>query len=87
MVERETVARIKRQQDRVIDRRGLNFEIEALAKALANREAERPIEADTERCVNHDLSTAEPIEEPLDYERALVGNRPERRQTASHVGD
>src|SRR5579872_3374268 len=77
-VELKTVTRIQREQDAVVDRRRLDFEIERLAQAFSNREAEAAIEADSKRGVDDDLGAAEAVEEALDDDGGCVGNRAER---------
>ncbi len=84
-LERKAVARVQREQHAVVDRRGLDFEIERLAQALANREPQPAIEPNSERRVDDDLRAAEAVEEALDDHRLLVGNRAERLDPAAHV--
>ena len=85
--EREAVPRIEREQACVIDRGGLNLEIEVLAKLLANREAEPTIKANSERRVDDDLRAAEAIEEALDHDVALVGHDAQRGDAAANIVD
>ena len=74
------MARIERQQDRVVDRRSLDFEVERLAQPLAYREAEAAIEADAEGRMNDYLSATEAVEETLDDEVIVDRERrPARR--------
>ncbi len=81
------MARIQRQQNAVVDRGRLDFEIEGLAQAFSNREAEAAIEADSEWGVDDDLGAAEAVEEALDDDGLCVGNRAERLDpTADVVG-
>jgi len=81
------VARVQRQQRAVVDRRGLDFEIEGLAQALANRQSERPIRAHSQRRVNYDLGAAQSVEETLGHDRMLVGNRAQRGEPPPDVRD
>ena len=74
--------RVEREQTRIVDRGGLNFEIEVLAKLLANRETKRAIEANSKRRVDDDLRSAEAIKEAFDHEVVLVGHRAECRDAA-----
>ena len=86
-LERKAMARVEREQHRVVDRRGLDFEVERLAKAFADRQPQPAVDAHPERRVNHHLGAAEAVEEALDHQRALVGNRAERALAAAHVID
>src|SRR6202022_2543584 len=70
VIERETVARVEREQHGVVYGGGLDFEVEALAQPFADGETEAAVEADAEGRMNHDLSAAEAVEETLDYEGA-----------------
>src|SRR5208337_3569299 len=63
----------------------LYFEIERLAQALSNREAESAIEANSKWGVDDDLRAAQAVEEALDDDGLFVGNRAERLDAATHV--
>src|SRR5580704_2903108 len=83
VLERKTMLRVERNQTRVVDRRGLNFEIETLTEAFSDREAKPSIEADSERRMDDDLRSAEPVEEALDDDRILARNSSQSRHAAS----
>src|ERR1700683_4151798 len=85
--ERKAVACVERDQTRIVDRGSLDFEVEALAKALTNRETEASIEADSERRVDYDLGAAEPIEEALDDDSIFAGNGSQSCCAAPHEID
>ncbi len=65
-VEREAVHRAERDHDRVLERRGLELEIEAAAETLAQREAPGAIHARPEWRVDHEMRVARLVEEPLE---------------------
>ena len=66
LVEREAVHRAERDHDRVLERRGLELEVESAAEALAQRESPRAVHARAERRVDHEMRVAGLVEEPLE---------------------
>src|SRR5258707_14141995 len=79
------MARVEGEQHRVINRGGLNSEVERLTKALAERQSQPAVYGHAERRMNHHLGSAKTVEEALDHDRALVGYRAERTVAAAHV--
>src|SRR2546426_3422510 len=74
VVQREAVLRPERQYDGVLGCRRLQLEVEAATKALAQREAPRPVHTAAERRVQHELHPACLVEEPLEHQRLLRGD-------------
>ena len=72
VVERKTVARRQRQDDRILGRRRLQLEIERAAESLAQREAPRAIDAAAERRMDDELHAARLVEEALHRELVLA---------------
>ena len=66
--------RTKRQDDRVLSRRGLQLEVEGAAEALAQRQSPGAVDAAAERRVQHQLHPACFIEEPLEHQDLLGGD-------------
>src|SRR5208282_5436924 len=85
LLERKAVARIQRQQRAVIDGRSLNFEVERLAEALAQRETQPAVEANSEWSMDDDLRATEAVEKTLDHDALFVGNRAQRCHPATDV--
>src|SRR6266851_818735 len=81
------MARIEREQDRVVDSRSLDFEIKALAQALSQRESQAAVDPYAARRMNHYLRAAESVEEPFYDQRVLVGYRAQRRYTSADIVD
>src|SRR5438874_11247272 len=77
VLERKAVLRTERQDDGIFRRRRLELEVEAAAEALAERETPRAIDAAAERRVEHQLHSARFVEEPLQDETLLRGDRAE----------
>ena len=77
----------ERQHDRVFGGRRLQLEIERPAEALAQREPEGAVDARPERRVQHQLHAAALVEEALDHERLLRGERAERAPSRREVLD
>src|SRR5208282_1197070 len=75
------------EQHAIVGRRGLDLEIERLAEPFAQREPQSAVEPDSERRMDYDLRAAEPVEEALDHDRMVVGNRAERVEASPHVSD
>lgn len=86
-VEREAVRERQRQDDRVVGRGRLQFEVEAAAEALTQREPPRAVDAAAERRMNHQLRAARLVEETLHHERVLGRQRAQRRARAREVID
>ena len=85
LVERETVRRRKRQDDRVFRRRSLQLEVELAAKALAQRQAPGAVDAAAQRRVDHELHAARFIEEALEDDSLQRRQRAQRRLRGSKV--
>jgi hypothetical protein len=76
--ERERVLLAQRDEDAVVGGGGLQFEIEAAAEALAQREAPGAIDARSERRVDHQLHAAAFVEEAFGHHAGIGGHRAER---------
>src|ERR1700757_2553758 len=83
----EAVRLRQRQNDVVLGRRRLELEIEFPAKALAQRQPPRPVEAAAVRRVDHQLGATSFIKEALDDERVLGRQNAERGVTRGQVFD
>ena len=66
--QRERVLRPERQQDRVVRRRGLQLEVEATTKLLAQAHAESAVDPGPEGRVNDQLHAAGLVEEALGHQ-------------------
>src|SRR6516164_5232877 len=77
----------QRQNDVVFGRRCLQLKIEFAAKALAQREPPRSVEAAAVRRMDHQLGATNFIEEALDDERVLRRQNTERGVTRDEVFD
>ena len=55
---------------------GLQFEIEAAAEPLAQRQAPGPIDPRAQRRMDHQLHAARLVEEPLEDDLLAVGTSP-----------
>ena len=84
--ERERMARRQRQHDRVLGRRGLQFEVELAAEALAQGQAPGAVDAAAERRVDHQLGAARLVEEALQHDAAMGGQLAQRRLRGGEVG-
>src|SRR5204863_6036933 len=65
--EREAVRLPEREYDRVLDRRGLQLEVELTTKALPQRQTPGAIDAVAERRMDDELHAAGSIEEALEH--------------------
>ena len=77
----------QRDEDSVVGSRRLQFEIEAPAEALAQREAPGAIDARSEGRVDHQLHAATFVEEALRHHTGVGRHRAERVASALSVGD
>src|SRR5258708_17144489 len=78
-LQRKTVHGRERKDDRVFRRRGLQFEIELAAEALAQGQAPRAIDAIAVRRMDDELGTAAFVEETLHDQTLLCGQQAEPR--------
>ena len=84
--EREAVLRAEREDDGVVVRRRLQLEVEGHAEALAQCEAERPVDPPTEGGVDDELRALALVEAALDHD-ALAGREvTERIEPGGAVG-
>ena len=83
--QRERVLRPQRQHQRVFGGGGLQLEVELAAETLAQGEPPGLVDAAAERRVQHELHAAGLVEEPLEHERVLRGNHPERAPAFGEV--
>jgi hypothetical protein len=86
-LERKRVLVGEREHDAVVGRRGLQFQIERTAEALAKRQAPRAIDARAERRVQDELHPSGFVEESLGDDRAIGRNDAENRFAGADVGD
>src|SRR5262249_22589306 len=75
--ERERVLRTKRQEQRVLCCRGLQFEVELAAETLPQGEAPRLVDAAAKRRVQDELHAPGFVEESLQHESALARDHAE----------
>src|SRR5207302_3976536 len=68
-VEREGMHRPEREDERLLARRGLQLEVEALAEFLPERQAPGLVDAAAKGRVQHELHAARFVEEALEDER------------------
>ena len=73
--------------DAVVGGRGLEFEVEAPAEALAQGEAPGLIQSAAEGSVEDELLASAFVEEALGDERRLGGDSAENRAAVDDVGD
>ena len=85
--ERKGVLLGQRDHDAVVGGRGLQLEIERAAEALAQRQSPGPIDARSERRVDHQLHAAAFIEEALGHHGLLGRQRVQRGHARQNVGD
>ncbi len=85
--EREGVLLGERNVDAVVGGGGLQLEIERAAEALAQRQSPGPIDARSERRVDHQLHPAAFIEEALGDHGLLRRQGVERRRARQHISD
>ena len=78
-VEREAVLGAEREHDRVVAGGGLELEVEGGAEALAQCQAEAPVDAAAERGVHHHLHAAGLVEEPLEHDVVAGRERAQAR--------
>ena len=78
-VEGEAVLGAEREHHRVVIGGGLELEVEGGAEALAQRQAQAPVDAAAQRGVHHHLHAARLVEEPFEHD--VVSGR-ERAQLA-----
>src|SRR5438270_8928780 len=83
--QRKGMLRAQGQHDCFVSRRGLQFEVERTAKALAQSESPRAIDANPERGMDHQLHAAGFIKEPLHHQRVLRWNDPERSVNGAEI--
>ena len=83
--QREAVAGRQRQHDRVFGRRGLQFEVELAAEALAQRQAPRAVHARAEGRMQDELRAAGFVEEALQHDALLRRHGAERGDLAREV--
>ena len=86
-LERKGVLVGKREHDAVVGRRRLQFQIKRSAKALAQRQAPRAVDARAERCVQDQLHATGFVEESLGHDRRVGGDNAENRLAGAHVDD
>ena len=87
ILEREAVLRSQRQDDGVFGCRRLQLEVEAAAEALAQREAPGPVDPAAERRVQDQLHPARLVEEPLQDQAFLRGDRAENDAGRAQILD
>src|SRR5689334_10207638 len=86
-VEGKSMLFAERDADSVVGSRRLQFEIEALAEALAQGKAPCAVDARSERRVQDELHSARFIEESFRHHGIGGGHRPEGRSTGPQIGD
>ena len=89
--QREAVVRAERQHDGVVAGGRLQLEVEGAAELLAQRQPERPVDPAAEGGVHHELHPAGVVEEPLEHDAVLGGQRaehgaPDREVVDDHRG-
>ena len=85
--EREAVLGPEGEDHGVVVRRGLQLEVERDAEPLAQRQAQRPVDAATEGRVDDQLRPLAVVEAALDDESLPGREVPQRRQAGGAVGD
>ena len=80
-LEREAVLRAEREEHAVVGRGGLELEVERATEALAHEQAERAVDARTERGVHDELHAARLVEEALRDDAARRRQRAERQSS------
>src|SRR4030095_16353735 len=81
----EAVRRRQRQHDGVFGGCRLQLEVELEAKALAKRQSPRAVDAAAERRMDDELHAAALVEESLENDGGLRGQRTERGLRARQV--
>ncbi len=79
--------RTQRQHDAVLDRRGLQLEVELAAEALAQRQPPGAIQTRAHRRMNHQMRVAHLIEKSLQYDVVRGGQAAERGLGGRQVFD
>ena len=87
LLEREAVHGAERQHDRVLERGGLQLEVEASAKALAQRQAPRAVDARAERRMHDEVRVAGLVEEALEHDALRRRQHAERGLRGAQVLD
>src|SRR5262245_17317785 len=77
----------EREQQRVLGGRGLQLEIELPAEPLAQRQRPCPVDAASERRMEHELHAAGLVEEAFQDQRLLRRDYPERLSPGLEVLD
>ncbi len=85
VLEREAVRRPEREHDAVLERGGLELEVELAAEALAQREAPGPVDARAEGRVDDEVGVAHVVEEALEHDGVERRQRAERRLAGGEV--
>ena len=86
LLQREAVGRAEREHDAVLERRGLQLEVELAAEALAERQAPGPVQARAEGRVDDEVRVPHFVEEALEDQRAARGQHAERGPGRGQVG-
>src|SRR5262249_8291778 len=84
-VQRKRMLRAQGQDDRVIGRGGLQFEIKRAAKAFAEGQAPGAVETRAKRRMDDELHAAGLIKEPLEHEGLLRREHAQRPVTVEEV--
>ncbi len=87
LFEREAVLEPEREHDRLVVRGRLQLEAEPATEPLAEREAERAVDAAAEGRVDHELHPAALVEEALEHDAPLGGHGAEDAGAALDVLD
>ena len=85
VLEREAVRRPERQHDAVLERRGLELEVELAAEALAQRQSPGPVDARAVGRVDDEVGVAHVVEEALEHDGVERRQRAERRLAGGEV--
>src|SRR5207247_9875378 len=85
-LEREGMHRPEREDERLLARRRLQLEVEALAEFLPEREAPGLVDAAAQGRVQHELHAARLVEEALQYERLGSGNDSQSALALREIG-
>ncbi len=85
LFQREAVPGRQRQHDRVLGGRRLQFEIEDAADALAQGRTPGAIDAAAVHAVDHQLGAAAGVEEALQHDASLRGQRAQRSACAVQI--
>ena len=85
-LQRKAVGGAQREHDAVLERRGLQLEVELPAEALAEREAPGPVQARAEGRMDDEVGVTHLVEEALEDQRAAGGQHAERGPGRRQVG-